>query len=57
MDDFSSYASIISALLGFLSGCVVTISVQKIFFDNSRNTVDQSGSNVRGDQAGRDIRK
>jgi uncharacterized membrane protein YuzA (DUF378 family) len=47
-------SQIICAIIGFLAGVTVTLSVQKVKKSQRSN---QSGSIVSGDQAGRDITK
>lgn len=57
MDDIKEYVDLISALIGFLVGCGVTMTVQRLRQGRNANYADQRNSKVSGDQAGRDIKK
>lgn len=54
---WNSYSEIVSAVLGFLAGCAVTVVVTRVRQGKAANYANQSGSTVGRDQAGRDIRR
>jgi hypothetical protein len=57
MDLIKQYIDLFSAAIGFLLGCGVTLTVQRLRLGKNANFSDQRGSHVGGDQAGRDLKK
>jgi len=57
MDNIKEYVDLISGAIGFLLGCGVTVTVQKLRQGDNATFADQRNSVVSGDQAGRDISK
>lgn len=56
MELISQYSEILAGILGFVIGCGVTVTVQRLRLGTNSTLSNQSGSSVKGDQAGRDIR-
>jgi hypothetical protein len=57
LDIIQEYLEFITAIIGFIAGCGVTLTVQKFRQGSNSSYSDQRNSRVGGDQAGRDIRK
>ncbi len=57
MDLIKQYIDLLSAAIGFLLGCGITFTVQRLRLGKNANFSDQRGSHVGGDQAGRDLKK
>lgn len=57
MENFADYVDAVSGVVGFLLGCGATLTVQKFRQGRNSSYSDQRGSQVGGDQAGRDIHK
>lgn len=57
MDIIKQYFDVFSTVIGFLLGCGVTLSVQRLRQGRNANFSDQRNSHVGGDQAGRDLKK
>ena len=57
MDLVREWVNLISGAIGFLLGCGVTMSVQRLRQGRGAAFADQRNSKVGGDQAGRDLIK
>jgi hypothetical protein len=57
MQYITDYVNIFSAVLGFIAGCGVTFTLQKVRQGRGASLTDQPNATAGRDQAGRDIIK
>jgi hypothetical protein len=57
MSQVLEWANLVSSVVGFLLGCGVTLSVQRLRLGKGATFSDQRNSKVGGDQVGRDLMK
>lgn len=57
MNVITEYLEVVWGIIGFVLGCGATITFQKLRQGTNATYSNQSNSRVKGDQAGRDIRK